>query len=136
MPLVNWDDKMSVGVKAMDNDHKKLVGMLNELHQGVLSGDDQKTLGAVVERLIQYTKDHLAREEKLLAKYGFPDCHEHHQQHDQMIAKVLIAQANFRCGKADFLTAELMEFLKDWLTSHILESDKEYGPFMNQHGVF
>jgi hemerythrin len=99
-----WDEKMSVGVKAMDDDHKALVGLLNEMSEALDSEQERKVLGAVLERMIQYTKDHLAREERLLAEHGYPDCTEHHKGHDLMIATALQAQASFRVGRSEMLS--------------------------------
>jgi len=135
MLLMEWNEGMSVGVKAMDDDHKKLFEILNELNVGIVAGEDRKVLGFVLERLIQHTKDHLAREERLLAQAGFPDAEDHHKEHDLLIGKALIAQANFRMGSSAMLSAEVMLFLNDWLSSHILGSDKDYGPFLNSKGI-
>jgi len=136
MPLMDWNDEMSVGVKAMDDDHKKLVDILNELNESVVTGEDHKALGVALEQLIQYTRNHLAREEELLARCDYPDSKEHHTGHDRMIGKALLAQANFRMGSTPTLSAEILLFLKDWLTSHILGSDKDYGPYLNAKGIF
>lgn len=135
MAFMEWNEELSVGVQAMDADHKNLVGILNELHEGIVSGADRKALGFVMERLILCTKDHLAREERLLAQAGYPDADDHHKVHDLVIGKVLIAQANFRMGSTAVLTEEVMLFLKDWISDHILGSDKDYGPFLNSKGI-
>jgi hemerythrin len=136
MALLEWDEKMSVGVKAMDDDHKALVGLLNEMSEALDSEQERKVLGAVLERMIQYTKDHLAREERLLAEHGYPDCTEHHKGHDLMIATALQAQASFRVGRSEMLSDEMLQFLKNWLESHIMGTDKEYGPFLNSKGIY
>jgi len=135
MTLMAWNDEMTVGVKAMDDDHKRLIEILNEMQEAIAAGDDRKILGAALERLVEYTKGHLAREEKLLAQCDYPDSTEHHKEHDAMIAKALIAQANFRVGSSEMLTIEMMNFLSDWLTEHIQGSDRLYGPYLNSHGI-
>lgn len=135
MTLIHWTDEMSVGVKAMDDDHKKLIGILNEMKSSLESADDLKAFGVALEQLVEYTRIHLAREEKLLAYANYPESTEHHKEHDEMIDKALKAQANFRCGATDMLAAEMTDFLQDWLMNHILISDKMYGPHLNEHGI-
>ena len=55
MPLMNWTDKLSVGVAVIDDDHKKLVGMVNELYDAMQSGRGKDSLGRILDGLVQYT---------------------------------------------------------------------------------
>jgi hemerythrin len=135
MHLMVWNDNMTVGVKAMDDDHKQLVDIVNELTEGIVSGQELTAVGFILERLILCTKDHLTREERLLAQNGYPVKKQHHKEHDLLIKKVLIAQANFRMGSTNVLADDVIAFLQDWLFGHIQGSDKEYGPFLNAKGI-
>jgi len=137
MPLMKWNEEMSVGVQSMDDDHKKLIDLLNEMHEGLAAGLDREALGAIIERLIEYTRIHLRNEERLLADadYPAPNSSEHHKEHDQMIATALKAQANFRCGSNEMLTIEMLTFLQNWLNAHIMGTDKLYGPYLNSRGI-
>jgi len=136
MPLVVWTDGMSVGVKAMDDDHRKLLDLVNELSDGMVSGNDRAALGEVLERLIQHTKEHLAREERLFAQVDYPQSKSHYVGHDLMIAKALGAQAAFRCGSTSVPSEEIMAFLQEWLAHHTEGLDKDYGPYLNKHGIY
>jgi hemerythrin-like metal-binding protein len=135
MHLMVWNDNMTVGVKAMDDDHRQLVDIVNELTQGIVSGQDLKAVGFVLERLIQSTKDHLTREEHLLAQNCCPVTKQHHREHDLLIKNVLIAQANFRMGSTHVLAEGVIQFLQNWLYGHLQGADKEYGPFLNAKGI-
>jgi len=72
MPLMTWTDSMSVGVKVLDDDHKKLVGMVNELHDGILEGHRAEALGHVLDQLVSYTRIHFSREEAFLTVQSMP----------------------------------------------------------------
>ena len=135
MHLMVWNDNMVVGVKAMDDDHKQLVDIVNELTEGVVSGQELKAVGVILERLIQSTKDHLTREECLLVQNDYPVKKQHHREHDLLIKKILIAQANFRMGSTHVLSDDVIQFVQNWLSGHIQGSDKEYGPFLNAKGI-
>jgi len=135
MPLMNWSDKMSVGVAVFDEEHKKLVGMLNELYDGVQAGKGTVVLGKVLDGLISYTAGHFKREEQAFAQTGYPNAVAHKKEHDDLTAQVLDVQKKFKSGAAGTLSMEVMNFLKNWLIKHIQGSDKQYGPHLNSKGM-
>ena len=135
MPLMTWNDRMSVGVRVLDDDHKKLVAMVNELYDGISAGKGQQALGGVLDKLISYTVVHFRREEDFFAKTGYPDSKAHMTEHENLTRQVLKVQENYRKGVTSSLSLEVMNFLKTWLISHIQGSDKKYGPHLNTKGV-
>jgi hemerythrin len=135
MPLMNWNEKMSVGVAAIDDEHKKLVGMLNDLYDGFQSGKAAEALGKVLDGLISYTAAHFKHEEDLFAKTGYPAAAAHKKEHDDLTKQVLDVQAKFKAGVSGTLSLEVMNFLKNWLVTHIQGSDKSYAPHLNAKGV-
>lgn len=135
MPLMNWNDKMSVGVEVFDNDHKKLVGMLNELFDSVQAGKGKQVLGKILDSLVAYTAEHFAREEVLMQKHGFGEFAAHKKEHDDLVKQVLDVQNKYNSGQTATLSMEVMNFLKNWLVKHIQGTDKKYTPFLNAKGV-
>ena len=135
MPLMSWNEKMSVGVAVIDEEHKKLVAMLNELYDGMQSGKAAESLGKVLDGLIAYTAAHFKHEEDLFAKTGYPAAAAHKKEHDELTKQVLAVQAKYKAGVTGTLSMEVMSFLKNWLITHIQGSDKSYGPHLNSKGV-
>ena len=135
MPLMNWSDKLSVGIAAIDDEHKKLVAMLNELFDGIQAGRAGDSLGKVLDGLIAYTAAHFKHEEDLFAKTGYPDAAAHKKEHDDLTKQVLDVQAKYKAGVTGTLSLEVMNFLKNWLVKHIQGSDKAYSPHLNSKGV-
>jgi hemerythrin len=135
MDLITWTEEMSVGVKALDDDHKMLIEMLNKLNDGILAGKSSLALEDVVDGLVRYTKLHFAREERLLAQAGYPGSAAHKAEHDLMTRRVMNLQMRFENGQSLELSMEAMAFLKNWLTHHILGSDMQYGPHLNAKGI-
>ena len=135
MPLMSWNDKMSVGVGVIDEDHKKLVSMVNNLYDGIQAGKGKDTVGPVLDGLIDYTKMHFAREEKFFAQTAYPDSAAHKKEHEALTKQVADVQAKFKAGATSTLSLEVMNFLKNWLINHIQGSDKKYGPHLNGKGV-
>jgi len=135
MPLMTWTDKMSVGVKVLDDDHKQLVGLINQLHDALKAGHGKDVLGRILDSLVNYTKMHFAREEEFFSKTLYPGTAAHKKEHDDLTRQVLEVQAKHKQGETTSLTLDVMDFLRDWLTNHIQGSDKKYGPHLNAKGV-
>jgi hemerythrin len=134
MNLINWADNLSVNIRAIDEEHKKLVSMINELHSSMGSGKGRETIGKILTGLVDYTKTHFSTEERLMEKYAYTGYMNHKAQHDALTKQVIDLHTKFQEGKA-MVTVEVMNFLKEWLTKHIQDSDKKYGPFLNGKGI-
>ncbi len=135
MPLMTWTEKMSVGVEVLDNDHKKLVSMVNTLFDGIQSGQGKEALGKILDGLVAYTVEHFKREEDLFAQTGYPDGASHKALHEDLCKQVVDIQTKFKSGATATLSLEVMNFLKNWLINHIQGTDKKYGPFLNGKGI-
>jgi len=135
MPLITWKDEMNIGVRELDDEHRRIIELLNQLYDGVLAGKSTKDLVNVFSSLVQETKSHLAHEEQLLAKCDYPETAEHHKQHDILLTRGLKLQARFMSGSTEPFTMEAVEQARDWLEQHILESDRSYAPYLNAHGI-
>lgn len=134
MALFQWRDEFSMKVPSIDAQHRKLVDMLNELHDGMVSGQAKEKMAPLLEGLIEYTATHFAHEEEYFAAYQYPDAEPHTQEHRDLVRQVLDFKGQFDSGRAS-INMELMVFLKDWLLRHILGSDKAYSQHFVMHGA-
>ena len=134
MALMEWSSAISVNVQKFDDQHKKLVDLVNQLHDGMKAGQGVAMLGNVLQSLINYTATHFADEEKMMQAQGYPEYAKHKAEHDKLVGQVLDLQKKFQSGTA-MLTMTVMSFLKDWLVKHIQGEDKKYGVFMNAKGI-
>ncbi len=130
-----WLDKYSVGVQKIDEQHKKLVELLNELASAMAEGKGKTVLESVLKKLIDYTIFHFNDEEKYFDKIDYPEAAEHRVEHVKLIEKVNQFKADFDEGKIG-LTIELMRFLKNWLINHIAGTDKELGILLNDAEIY
>jgi hemerythrin len=134
MALIAWEDKLSVNIKEIDEQHKNLINLVNEMHDAMKAGKGNDTIGKVLSGLVDYTKMHFATEERLMNAHGYPEYLKHKKEHDDLTRKAVDLQNQFQSGKA-VLNLEVMQFLRDWLTKHIMGTDKTYGPFLNGKGI-
>jgi hemerythrin len=129
-----WSNELSVGIEHVDEQHKKLVGLLNGLHDAMKLGKGKDTLGKTLSDLVDYTAFHFKTEEDLFRIHAYPDYLIHKKEHDALTKQALDLKERFTRGDL-FLSNKTMLFLKDWLNGHILGSDKKYGPFLSAKGV-
>jgi hemerythrin-like metal-binding protein len=134
MALVAWNNSYSVGVKAIDGQHTVLFDILNELHDAMMKGQASTITGPLLKKLVKYTQEHFAAEEKMLEAARYAGLTEHRAKHVELIKQVQEYVAKHDRGEIT-VNLHLMNFLRDWLSNHIMKVDKEYGPWLNQHGV-
>lgn len=134
MALFSWNQKYSVGVQAVDSQHMGLFSILNELHAGMMSGQGKDLTGPMLKKLLEYTRTHFRDEERMMAKTLYPGLTEHKVLHQELVKQVDSYVARFERGEIT-LNAHLLNFLRDWLTSHIQKTDQQYSGWMKEHGV-
>lgn len=135
IPLMDWDESLSVGVAEVDRQHKALIALLNLLHSTSTSGKGNETLRKVFGDLAAYTVEHFGFEEKMLAQHGYPELQGHMDAHAKLTARVVQLREDFDTGRG-MLGAGLFLFLRSWLNGHIRGSDRQYGRFLNAKGVY
>ncbi|MEI8396109.1 MAG: bacteriohemerythrin [Rhodospirillaceae bacterium] len=135
MPLMVWTQSLSVGVAQFDNEHKKLITLINDLFDAIQSGRGRQMLGSVLDELIEYTQTHFAHEEYQLKVLGFPGYEAHKREHEALGKKVLEIQRKYHGGATATLSMELMSFLKTWLVDHIQGVDALYVAFVKERGL-
>ncbi len=129
MPLITWNDSFSVQNKVMDEQHKRLIGLINELHDLMSSGKGRTAIANTLDQMISYAKIHFADEEALLQKFNYPEFGDQKRSHDTYTQKALGRQKRYQEGQIS-LTVETMSFLKEWWTKHILDMDKKYSSYL------
>ncbi|HTY38736.1 MAG TPA: bacteriohemerythrin [Bacteroidota bacterium] len=134
MSLMTWNQEYSVGVRLLDQQHKRLFELLNELYEGLRQQRGMEVLGSVLFEMIKYTEIHFATEERLMQQHGFAGLEAHKLEHLVLTKKVREFQAEFQSGKAT-TPINVLQFLRHWLENHILGTDKKYSSFFGTKGV-
>ena len=132
--LMVWTDDLALGINIIDEQHKMLLEIINELHAGMCAQESTVILANIIQRLKEYTVKHFRQEETYFDLYSYPETTEHKEAHTKLLQKVLAFEEGLKSGKAK-VSMEIMRFLKDWLVTHITGTDKKYAPFLKKHGV-
>jgi hemerythrin len=131
---MTWKDEYSVKVKLIDQQHKKLIDLLNKMYDGLREQRGKEVLGAVLSELVAYTEGHFTTEERLMSMHKYPGFEVHKLEHHILVKKVTDFEKDFKAGRTS-VSIDVMNFLKDWLTNHILGTDKRYSAFFAERGV-
>ncbi len=136
MNFVEWDVKYSVGIKEIDEQHKKLLEMTNNLFNACTQGKDvaNNEFKDAIKDAVNYVKTHFAFEEGLLTKNNYPELKQHKLEHETFVKKILEEAKNFETGK-QFVPNHFVRFLRDWTLEHIAVSDKKYALFFKSNGL-
>ncbi|MGQ9819971.1 MAG: bacteriohemerythrin [Candidatus Kapaibacteriales bacterium] len=131
MALIEWNDKLSVGVPEMDNQHKRLFAIINDLDDAMKQGKGKDVIGKVLSGLETYVHTHFRSEEEFMKKIGFPGLEIQKEEHKKYTDEIEKFHREFKEGKT-MLSVQLMNFLRNWLLDHIGKKDKAYGEFASQ----
>ena len=132
MTYLQWNDTYSVGFKLIDDQHKILLSLINDLYVAQSFGTLQTAIIGVLEKLAAYTVYHFNSEKELFAQYNYPKTSEHLAEHDYFVDQVKAFQ-KVLITDGTKLSLKTIDFLKDWTITHILGWDKEFGEFVKQH---
>lgn len=122
MAKIEWHPAFSLGVASLDNQHKRFIGLANEIFLAVKDGKEPKQLAASFSRLREYTVYHFADEEAFMRSVGYPEWRAHAREHEELKKLVRYHQEKlFREGKAR--EKDILGFLKKLLVDHVVYSD-------------
>ena len=134
MPLIQWSNELSVEVTKFDMQHKKLIALINDLHDAMKAGKGNQILKKTLDELTQYTETHFADEEALMKQHNYPGYSIQKIQHDKFVQELKQLQQKLNTNSTT-VTLEVMNFLKSWLTNHIQKTDKGYSTFFKSKNI-
>ena len=121
-----WNDNFNTGVQVIDEQHKVLVNILNQLASHIAFKTDIPTLNVILDELVSYTVFHFQAEEDIWHQY-FPNDRlelEHKKTHDSFVETISITRKQIASESKDTIIEGLLSFLTRWLATHILENDR------------
>lgn len=131
MKDIAWSKILSVGFDEIDDDHRKLIGIFNELNRAASNREPADYLAATLEELINCTAWHFSHEERLMLKHRYDELEAHRQEHRELIEAARELQRQImEAGTA--ATDDPIVYLERWLTGHILTTDQRLGAFLSR----
>jgi hemerythrin len=137
MALIKWEESYSVGVKEIDAQHQKMIGILNKLFSTVLANNyGGENVANIFQELGDYADLHFTTEEKYFLEFNYDKAVSHQQVHDdyrRRMDELKICYADKPCPE---VLSDLSVFLEGWWVWHINHTDKEYTQCFHDHGLF
>lgn len=123
--LLPWTPRLALGIDSIDDQHKELVRLINQLHSAMKKQAGVQEASKILDKLTDYTVFHFKFEEDAFDKYGYAEVEQHKAKHKKLVGQILDFKADLNAGRAG-LSMDLMRFLTKWLKEHILQEDKKY----------
>jgi hemerythrin-like metal-binding protein len=134
MPILEWNDSLNINVRDIDAQHRGLVSMANRLHDGMTSEQPAAMLRDILDEMGQYAVEHFGTEERYMEAHGYPERAAHMAEHRDFADKARRMTEDCASGKCA-LSMDILNFLCNWLVTHIHGTDKALGAFLNECGV-
>lgn len=126
-----WIDRYSIGDELIDNQHRKMLEMINTLHSALVHKGSTEVVRQVISQVVEYSREHFVAEEALMEKTNYPGLAVHRKLHAAMIKKLTMLLHRIKRGE-EISVRELLAFLKSWWQDHIVTEDRKIGTWMNE----
>ena len=134
MAFMKWEDKYLIQIHIIDKQHQRLFEMIDTFYDLLRARETKRAMSEILQGLATYAEYHFHSEESMMELHHYPRLREHQRTHHKFNETVAEFRARFERGQL-LLPLEVADFLKDWLSQHILVTDKEYAPFLLAKGV-
>ena len=134
MTLITWNEEANINVKEIDDQHRKLVALVNVLHEVMKSGKGRQVVERALSELIAFTATHFATEEAFMKEHQYPGYAKHKEEHEELLADLANLERRFHDGDTLLPFAIALD-LKAWAMNHISDRDKAMGAFLNNKGI-
>jgi len=129
MTIITWSDDLKRGLAFQDDDHQEAVTLMN-----ALQACPEQDLAPLYKKLHDHTKEHLARENELMARIGFFAIGVHKGEHDRVLAEMQSYQDKLDAGDIAAVRKYVEEALPDWFLNHLDSMDTATAMFARQMG--
>lgn len=134
MVKLKWDNSYSVNNKQIDDQHKALFQLVNDLDQSIEEKKEEQVIGKILNDLASYFFTHFRTEEGILEEYGYPELDRHRKEHLGFTKKMMSYRHDFKEG--DFSRAKgMVKYLSNWVVHHTKGIDMKYASFFTAKGL-
>ena len=131
MSIIKWSEELCIGIDGIDEQHRQLINLINELHLAVEYPMGNAAILPLIHKLHAYAGTHFEAEEQILRRHAFPGQAGHTGEHEEFIAKLDDLILRYQ-SSSDLLTVHIRDFLLSWFFNHIKNSDMAYKLFLEE----
>lgn len=133
MEFVSWAENDAVNIESIDEQHRKMIGIINHLHS-LLETKNLTEINKTFDDLDSYLKEHFHTEETYMMEHKFPGYISHKLEHDRYYTKIMNFKEAVARGEIK-LNLEILNSLKKWFHNHLEINDKKLGQFLDEKGI-
>jgi len=126
MAYLDWQDRFSIGIEEIDNQHKKIIEMINRLDKSRIDGNFGSEVNVVLVQLVKYSMEHFKYEEDLMQRMKFADAEKHRELHAELTEQIVVLLRRVKQGY-NINVFEVISILKSWMIDHIRKEDRKFG---------
>jgi hemerythrin len=130
---LEWTQKLSVGDKTIDNQHKRLFKQINEFIEHMKDGSDEAVVEETIEFMGRYINEHLRYEERYMQNHGYPEYEAHKKAHTAFEEKYDQLMSELKSGRSEELTNEVAGYLCSWWINHIGVEDTKFHTYISEN---
>jgi hemerythrin len=134
MAFLNWNESFAVGIKDIDFQHKKLIELINKLHDSLNNGQRRREVEVIINALSSYFDYHFTEEESFLKRINYPDMANYYQAGSELTDKLLTLKAQYGRSRSGSPIL-FVNFLKNWLAEHIKSLQHNLALMTDMHAV-
>lgn len=126
---IDWLSKLEVGNVKIDDEHKKLISIYNEMIDILEDRNSNREIVGILTELTNYSLEHFKHEEEWMRKINYPEFDLHQREHKDFIYKIAMFNLGFN-SKNEKMVLEVCTFLRGWIINHLVVTDKKIKVFL------
>lgn len=135
MEIIRWDKTFSVNVLRFDEEHKKIILVINRLNAAMQTNDECEKVSDALNEMTLYARTHFKAEEDYMKSFGYPEYELHKEKHREFSRTTVDFCKSVMNGNYN-VAYDLLEYLNQWLANHIQLTDKKYTECFNKNGIY
>ncbi len=132
--MIEWDDKYSVGISIIDDEHKQLIGIINKAIAARQHSNNSEEIIEILNEMNKYALTHFADEEAYMVQFDYPDYEQHRKEHQGFSIETMAFFDKITNSNRQ-LICKILEHLKSYLVSHVQGTDRKYIDCFKEHGL-
>ena len=135
MALITWRKEFEIGIESVDHEHRELIDLINQLHEGFDQGATRETVAGFLGEVHARISAHFALEERVMRELEYDEYADHKEDHETLLDDLRDIMDAFEEGSYADFEAGLGEQLQAWFGEHFRTKDARLHTFLHDRGM-
>ena len=129
-----WRDELALGIPAMDEDHRRILDLVQALFEALVRRADENVINNAVVELVNFTCAHFEREERSMVVHAYPDYEQHKAEHTKLTEEISKIIALVKQENSPTISEPLLSFMAEWVILHTKGADQKFARYLKATG--